>query len=79
MDYYQKWVIERVNELYEHTYNIDPDQVRQFVTEHGKASLAALALAVYVFKRERTHKQFRSLQGFFERGMNKRAPKTVFR
>ena len=63
MDYYQKWVIERVNELYDYSYNINPDQVRQYVTEHGKASLAVLALAVYVIKRERTHKEFRSLRG----------------
>ena len=32
MDYYQKWLLERVNELYDRTYNVDPDQIRQFLT-----------------------------------------------
>jgi len=62
MDYYQKWLLERVNELYDRTYNVDPDQICQFLSDHGKASLAALAVTVYILKKERTHKSFKSLQ-----------------
>ena len=65
MDYYQKWLLERVNEIYDRTYNVNPDQIRQFLSDHGKASLAALAFTVYILKKERTHMNFNSLQGSF--------------
>ena len=65
MDYYQKWLLERVNELYDRTYSVDPDQIRQFLSDHGKASLAALAVAVFILKKERSHKNFKSLKGQF--------------
>ena len=58
---YQKWSVAKLNEIYQ--IATDPEKIKQFVDSHGKAALVGLFVTAYVFKRQRTKKEFSTLKG----------------
>ena len=58
---YQKWSVEKLNEIYQ--IATDPEKIKQFVDSHGKTALVGLFVTAYVFRRQRGKKNFSTLQG----------------